>query len=126
MSQTIQIKQIVEYGGHNISSNGSVNLTVKSAYSELVNTIKLMQLLNNDITIKAKTPNSKPFNLGVFRIKNISVSDDGESKIKFNGLSDYIEVNNLNSLILSDDEVKEFAILLKGEVEDEEGDSDEE
>ena len=113
----LKVKQVVQYGRHSLKANGSVDFTLKAAYSELVNTIQTMQMLNNDITIKAKV-NKKVLSLGIFRIKQIIIDGDGESKLRFNGLSDYIEMDNLNMLPLNSDEVKEFVVMLTAEVED--------
>lgn len=113
----LKVKQVVQYGGHSLKANGSVDFTLKAAYSELVNTIQTMQMLNNDITIKAKV-NKKVLPLGIFRIKQIIIDGDGESKLRFNGLSDYIEMDNLNMLPLNSDEVKDFMVMLTAEVED--------
>ncbi len=115
----IKVKEVVKYGGHSLSANGSVNFTLKAAYSELTNTIKLMQMLNNDVNIKAKVPNGKPMKLGMFRIKQIVIDGDGESTIKFNGLNDYIEMDNLNLLPLNSDDNKEFVVLMEAEIEEE-------
>lgn len=126
----IKVKEVVQYGGHSLSANGSVNFTLKAMYSELVNTIQLMQMLNNDVTIKAKVPGvngSKPFPLGMFRIRDIKVDGDGESVIKFNGLNDYIEMDNLNILPTKGEEDNQFVVLMECEVEEEEPeDGDEE
>ena len=46
---TVKVKEVVKYGGHSLSANGSVNFTLKASYSELTNTIQLMQMLNNDV-----------------------------------------------------------------------------
>lgn len=116
----IKVKEIVSYKGHSISANGSVNFTVKAMYSQLTNTIKLMQLLNNDVIIKAKLPEEKPMKLGSFRLKQITVDGDGESSIKFNGVVDYIEVDNLNLLPLNNSESKEFTVLFESDIEIEE------
>lgn len=123
----VKIKEVVEYAGHSISANGAVNLTVKAGYSELPNSIQMCQLLNNDVTIKAKVPGVKAMMLGMFRVKNINIEDDGESKLKFAGLSQSVEVDNLNRLPLNDSDTKQFQILVEAEVEieredDEEGD----
>lgn len=123
----VEIKEIVEYAGHSISANGAVSLTVKASYSELPNSIQMCQLLNNDVTIKAKVPGEKAMMLGMFRVKNINIEDDGENKIKFAGLSQSVEVDNLNRLPLNDSDTKQFKILVEAEVEieredDEEGD----
>lgn len=119
----IKVKEIVKYNGHSLSANGSVNLAFKAMYGELTNTIKTMQMLNNDVTIKAKVGN-KALKLGMFRIKDIRIGGDGESTIKFNGLSDYVEMDNLNELPLRDSESQEFPILMFAEIEEEENKED--
>ena len=113
----VKIKEVVTYAGHSLKANGAVDFTLKAAYSELTNTIQMMQMLNNDVDIKAKLPGSKPMKLGMFRIKQIQVDGDGESILKFNGLNDYIEMDNLNLLPLNKDDTKEFQILAEAEIE---------
>lgn len=117
---TIKVKEVVRYGGHSLSANGSVNFTLKASYSELTNTVQTMQMLNNDIIIKAKMPAGKPMKLGMFRIKQLIIDGDGESILKFNGLNDYIEMDNLNLLPLNNDDNKEFVIMMEAEIEVEE------
>lgn len=124
---TVKVKEVVKYSGHSLSANGSVNFTLKASYSELTNTIQMMQMLNNDVNIKAKLPAGKPMKLGMFRIKQIVIDGDGESTLKFNGLNDYIEMDNLNLLPLNSDENKEFVILMEADAEmedEEEGEDD--
>jgi hypothetical protein len=115
----VKVKEIVKYDGHSVSANGSVNFNIKASYSELVKTISIMQMLNNDVNIKVKLPGNKPMRIGIFRIKQIVIDGDGESKIKFNGLNDFIEMDNLNKLPLNSDEMKEFTVLMEAEVEEE-------
>lgn len=121
----IKVKEVVKYGGHSLSANGSVNFNLKAAYSELTNTIQMMQMLNNDVNIKAKLPGGKPMKLGMFRIKQIMIDGDGESTLKFNGLNDYIEMDNLNLLPLNSDDNKEFVILMEADIESEEEEGEE-
>lgn len=120
MSINVKVKEVVKYNGHSLSANGSVNLDLKAAYDELGNTIQLFQMLNNDVIIKAKLAGSKPMNLGMFRIKQITIDGDGESKIRFNGLNDYIEMDNLNLLPLNSDDAQRFVVLFEANVETEE------
>ena len=120
----IKVREVVKYAGHSLSANGSVNFTLKASYSELTNTIQLMQMLNNDVFIKAKLPAGKPMKLGMFRIKQIMIDGDGESTLKFNGLNDYIEMDNLNLLPLNNDDNKEFVVMMEAEIEEEEGEND--
>ena len=114
---SIKVKQVVTYGGHSMAASGSVNLTLKAAYSELPKSIQQLQMLNNDVSIKAKLPGGKPMKLGMFRIKQIAVDGDGESVLKFNGLSDYIEMDNLNLLPLNTDDNKEFIVMMEADIE---------
>ena len=122
----LKIKEVVTYAGHSLKANGAVDFTLKAAYSELTNSIQMMQMLNNDVDIRAKLPGSKPMKLGTFRIKQIVVDGDGESILKFNGLNDYIEMDNLNLLPLNKDESKEFQILAEAEIEMEDEEEGEE
>lgn len=116
----VKVKEVVGYKGHNISANGSVNLTLCADYSELKNTIMLMQMLNNDVKIKAKLPGSSVIKLGTFRIRDIRVDGDGESIIKFNGLNDYIEMDNLNTLVTSE----RFNVMYEAEIEEEDNEEE--
>lgn len=120
----VKVKEVVTYGGHSLKANGAVDFTLKASYSELTNTIGMMQMLNNDVSIKAKVPGGKPMKLGVFRIKQIVIDSDGESVLKFNGLNDYIEMDNLNMLPLNDSDSKEFVVMMEAEIEEEEGEDD--
>lgn len=120
----VKVKEVVKYAGHSLSANGAVNLTLKAGYSELTNSMKLLQMLNNDVIIKAKVPGEKAKKLGAFRIKQVVIDGDGESVLKFNGLNDFVEMDNLNSLPLNDSDVKEFVILVEAEIELEQEDED--
>ena len=115
----IKVKQVVKYGGHSLSANGSVNLTLKADYSELVNTIQVQQMLNNDVSIKAKLPGGKPMRLGMFRVKSTTIDGDGESTLKFNGLNDYIEMDNLNLLPTKGSGDEMFVVMMEADVEEE-------
>lgn len=124
--KSITVSQVVEYGGHSLAASGSVNLTLKAMYSELTNTIMLHQMLNNDVTVKAKLPgHNKPITLGVFRINGLNTSGDGCSTIKLNGLNTFVEMDNLNLLPTKQDDDKLFRVRYEAEIE-EEGDDGEE
>lgn len=109
----ISIKEFVKYNGHNVKSNTTVSLNFKAMYSELTKTIQVLQLLNNDVKI---TADNKP--LGVFRVKNVSVSDDGESTLKFESMAEAVEMDNLNSLITAENEV---SIVMESVIDLEDG-----
>ena len=115
----IRVREVVKYGGHSLSANGSLNLTLKADYSELVNTIQIQQMLNNDVSIKAKLPGGKPMRLGMFRVKSTTIDGDGESTLKFNGLNDYIEMDNLNLLPTKGSGDEMFVVMMEADVEEE-------
>lgn len=115
----IKVKEVVTYGGHSISANGAVNLTLKAQYSELVNTINVMPMLNNDVNIQAKFPQMVAMKLGSFRVKQLIIDDDGESTLKFNGITEYVEVDELNKLAMNDGKTNAFTVLMSAEIESE-------
>lgn len=121
----IRVREVVKYGGHSLSANGSVNLTLKADYSELVNTIQVQQMLNNDVSIKAKLPGGKPMRLGMFRVKSTTIDGDGESTLKFNGLDDYIEMDNLNLLPTKGSGDEMFVVMMEVDVEEEDDEDNE-
>lgn len=124
----IRIRQVVKYGGHSLAASGSVNLTLKATYSELTKTIQLYQMLNNDVTVRAKLPgNTRPLTLGVFRINGINTSGDGCSTIKLNGLNTYVEMDNLNLLPTKQDGDEDlFIVGYSADIEEEEDNNGEE
>lgn len=102
MEEHVEVKLISKYNGHSVKANQSVDLNVKAGYDQLSNAVCLLQMLNNDVTILAKLPDTKPFRLGTFRVQAVNISHDGESAIKFNSMADFTEVDNFSKLIGSD------------------------
>lgn len=117
MERHVEVKVIGKYNGHSVKANQSIDLGIKTGYDQLAQSVQLLQFLNNDVTIIAKVPDSKPFKLGTFRVQAVNISHDGESAIKFNSMVDFTEVDNFSKLIGSD------LIVLKAsadiEIEDE-------
>lgn len=116
----IDVKEVVNYKGHSVRANGSVDLSFSSMYDEITNSIKCLQMLNNDVTIVAKLPGDKPIKLGVFRIKSINFDDDGESALKFNSIDTSVELDNLGKIITGE----KFQIRISAEIEEEENEED--
>lgn len=119
-TKNIKIKEVVKYGGHTLNDKGVVGLTLKASYSELPNSIMLMQMLNNDMDVKARLPEAKAIQLGLFKIKQIIFDGDGESVIKLSGINDFIEMDNLNRLPTKAADVAEFVVLFEADIEIEE------
>ena len=129
MSQHIEVEQVVTSGGYSISANGVAHVTFKSKYGELVNTVNMLQLLNNDIDVTAFVPGEKPSKVARFmRIKNISVDGDGEQTVKLQGISEFVDVEELSKLPFKNAEIPEFKVQFASDIEindsDEEEDED--
>lgn len=102
MEHHVEVKIVGKYNGHSVKANQSVDISFKTGYDQLANSVQLLQMLNNDVTIKAKVPDIKPFSLGSFRVQAVNISHDGESVIKFNSMADFTEVDNFSKLIGSE------------------------
>lgn len=112
----IRIKEVVTYNGHKVKGNGKLDLSFKANYDELVNSIQVLQMLNNDIKIKAKISGTPAYDLGVFRIARVQVNGDGESVLNLTTLTDYAEVNNISQLV----GVDMCQVLMEADIEEEE------
>ncbi|MBP3920418.1 MAG: hypothetical protein J6D28_02515 [Bacilli bacterium] len=117
----VKVKEIVKYKGHTVKQNGSVDLKLTAMYSELTKSMQVLQMLNNDVELTAKLPSMKPIKLGVFRVSKVIIDGDGESVLCFNSLNDYVEMNNVNSIVCNE----EFQILMRAEIEEEENEEEE-
>ena len=118
MEKHIEVKLIGKYNGHSVKANQSVDLGFKVGYDQLTGAVQLLQFLNNDIDIKAKIPDDKPFGLGTFRVQAVNISHDGESQIKFNSMADFTEVENFSKLIGSELVVLKVSADIEIELED--------
>ena len=112
--KTVTVKEVVNYRGHSIKSNGIVDLSFSAMYDETVNSIKCLQMLNNDVTILAKLPEEKAFKLGVFRINAINFDHDGESNLKFRSVDNAVELDNLSRIITNE----KFNIKMEAQIEE--------
>lgn len=120
MSKKIVVKQIASYQGYSVSTKGAVNLMMKAKYEELVNSMQLLQMLNNDVTITVKLPSAGPSKLGMFRIKSIAFDGDGESTLKFDSISDYVDLEAIGKLIGSE----LFQVRFSAEIQEEDNEEE--
>ena len=116
----VKVEQFVSYNGHSVKTNKTVSLSFKARYSELVNTVKALQMLNNDVKVVAVVA-KKEIPVGTFMVKSVSIDSDGESVIKFDSMTDAVELENITSLIGLE---AEFKIIMSASVEDEDDDEE--
>lgn len=120
MEQKVKTKVVATYNGHSVKANKSVELGFKCNYDQLVNYIQLVQFLNVDTTIIAKLPDKQPMKLGIFRVKEVKIEDDGEGQIKFNSMNDFVNVDLINALVGSELIKLMFTAIVELEEEDDE------
>lgn len=125
MSKKVKVEQVVTSGGYSINGNGITMVTFKSKYGELVNTVNMLQLLNNDIDVYATVPGEKEKMIGNnFRMKQVVVDGDGEQTVKLQGVSEFTDVSELTALPFKNSEIPEFRIKLESSIELESEDDD--
>lgn len=121
----VNVKAVAKYNGHTIGNNGNITLKLKCGYDEITNYIKLIQMLNNDVTIEVKYPEQKKFSLGIFRVGQIAIDHDGEGALTFKSTNDFVEVDNLNKLITQNkDEMFQIFFMADVELESDTDDED--
>lgn len=119
MVNKVGVTFVAMNGGYSFKQNGVVDVSLRCDYSELSNCIRLLQMLNNDIKIAIKTPDDKqPLKLGMFRLKSVNVSSDGESKLNFTSTVESVEYENINKLMT--DERFNVRCVAEVEIEEEE------
>lgn len=99
MAKELKTKSLAKYNGHSFKQNKAVDLGLKFSYEELPNYIKLIQFLNENITIKVKRPDKEGQILGTFMVKEIKIDHDGEGQVKFNSMLDFVEADEINTLV---------------------------
>lgn len=129
-NKEVKLKGVSRYAGLNISSSKIVTLTMILGYEEIVTSVKLLQGLNSDITVLAKTGIKKPVSLGMFTVNGVNFDKDGNAKLSLKSMVENVELDNIISLIDNDDVIqlmfKTIIELPCNEDEEEEDESEEE
>lgn len=115
--EKIKVGLEAQYNGHSIKKNGSVDLSFKIPYSNLMDCVKLLQLLSVNIHVKANINGIRKFPLGTFYLDKLVIDREGESTIKFNSEIDSVELDNLTELTQPEIIIK---LMCMGSVDSEE------
>lgn len=102
MEKKFKQKGIATFEGLTIGKNKTVQVKFKLRYDEILTSVELLQGLNSDITVRAKTANTKVMNLGLFTIGAINFDKDGNATIPFKSLVDNVNLDNICSLVDED------------------------
>lgn len=99
MEKKFKQKGIATFEGLSIGRNRTVQVKFKLRYDEILTSVELLQGLNNDITLHAKTANTSPVSLGIFTIGAINFDKDGNATIPFKSLVDNVNLDNICALV---------------------------
>lgn len=99
MERKFKQKGIATFEGLNIGKNKTVQVKFKLRYDEILTSVELLQGLNADITVQAKTASTKAMNLGIFTIGAINFDKDGNATIPFKSLVDNVNLDNICALV---------------------------
>ena len=115
--EKLKVMLEAQYNGHSVKKNGSVDLSFKIPYSNLMDCVKLLQLLSVNISMKASINGMKKLALGTFYLDKLVIDREGESTLKFNSEIESVELDNLTELTTPEIIIK---LMCMGSVEDEE------
>ena len=102
MEKKFKQKGIATFEGLSIGKNKTVQLKFKLRYDEILTSVELLQGLNNDITVHAKTATGNPMSLGIFTIGAVNFDKDGNATIPFKSLVDNVNLDNICMLVDED------------------------
>lgn len=94
-----KVALVGNYGGHSVKINKIVSLNLKFPYSEIVNYVKTLQFISENITVKTRIGDGKPRQIGIFSFNGLKIDRDGEAVITLNSTHDCVEMQNLDELI---------------------------
>ena len=125
MEKKFKQKGIATFEGLNIGKNKTVQLKFKLRYDEILTSVELLQGLNNDITVHAKTATGNPMSLGIFTIGAVNFDKDGNATIPFKSLVDNVNLDNICALVDEDYIQLRFQAIIELPDNSEEGGAEE-
>lgn len=121
MEKEVKIKLVGKYNGHSVKPTRVVDLALKLPYDELATYIQSVQMLNENVTLIVRLPDSKPVEVGTFMIGELKIASDGEGNLRLKSNMDSVNANVLNDMAIDDP----FNVLLRAKIEIEEEDPEE-
>lgn len=92
-------KIVALYASHSVNKAGTVKITLKAGYDQLSQSVMLLRMIQENITVKVKLLDRKPFLLGTFKLDNLSFDKNGISTIKLSSFTEAIDSDKLADLV---------------------------
>lgn len=94
----VMARIVGKFDGTNVTAKGVVDLKFKLPYDEILNYIKTLQMLNNNINVTSQIVPNPELDLGIFMIKSLNIGGDGEAKFCLTTTTVSAEMDNVNKL----------------------------
>lgn len=115
----LKVKLECTFAGYSTKKNGDIDVKFKAPYSEIVNCISLVRMIDKNIGVACKVNGGKPVSLGTFYLNRLSIDRDGESTIIFNTELNSAEINNFVELLAPESIIFVMAKAIVEESEEE-------
>lgn len=115
--QELKVKLECTFAGYSTKKNGDIDVKFKAPYSEIVNCVSLVRMIDRNIGVSCKVNGGKPIALGTFYLNRLNIDRDGESLITFNTELNSAEINNFVELLAPESIIH---VLCKAVIEEEE------
>ena len=115
----LKVKLECTFAGYSTKKNGDIDVKFKAPYSEIVNCISLVRMIDKNIGVACKVNGGKPVSLGTFYLNRLSIDRDGESTIIFNTELNSAEINNFVELLAPESIIFVMANAIVEESEEE-------
>ena len=96
------IKAVAIYNGHTIKKNFDIELKLRFIDEQLPNALQFVACIGKQVILKAKV-GKEAYQLGVFNINRINIDKDGNAFISFMSNNDYVNLENIEKLMVEDD-----------------------
>lgn len=120
--QRVMARIVGKFDGTSVTAKGVVDIKFKLPYDEILNYIKTLQMLNNNVIVTSQVVPNPELALGEFRIKSLNISGDGEAKFCLTTTTEFAEMDNVNKL--SSDLGANVVITLTALIESEDDESE--
>lgn len=114
----IDKRGVATFKGINITQNKVVTLKFCLRYDEIGTSVGILPLHNTDVTVYAKIPDRKAFNLGFFTVDSINFDRDRNSVVTLKSLVQNVNIEEICEVIDSDMIQLRFLAVLEIEADE--------
>lgn len=134
MERKLEAEFIARLSNHSCNNKEIVTVAFECSYDQIVETMKIIALINNDINLSFTKPsmNGDIIDLGYYRFDKLTYANDGSSKIVFKGVLEkpggtgYAKMDNVNMIRSVDSNIEELKLFLSAVIDTEDEETEQE